>query len=127
MTTLIARLEAATEGSRELSDEVLLALGWRYRTSGEGGILLPNECMIVDPSGRQHIKDHAPDPTQSLDDCKALTPSNLTGLLEIGSPADKRFGCKLYRDGSGFACADEVAATPELAWSAAILKAREVT
>ena len=51
MTSLATRLEAASEGSRELSDEMLLVLGfteWRLR--------------------------HKPDPTRSIDDGLTMVP-----------------------------------------------------
>lgn len=43
MTDLIARLEAAPEGSRELSDECLLAVGWRVER--------PEDCGTRDQTG----------------------------------------------------------------------------
>lgn len=59
--TLIARLEAAPTGSRELSDEVLVALGWKH---------WPPTGKWIAPDGPQHCRDM--DPTRSVDDALAL-------------------------------------------------------
>ena len=64
MTDLLSRLQQASEGSRELSDEMLLACGWKI---GEGS-------WFIDPSGSKFLPDDRPDPTRSLDDAVALVP-----------------------------------------------------
>lgn len=69
-TDLIARLGAATVGSRELSNEVLIALGWReltldeiscYEYSGDIGLYWPT------PKGGLAYSNTLPDPTCFLD------------------------------------------------------------
>ena len=78
-TDLIRDLEAATEGSRELSDRVLLACGWAVHKASE---LTPT--WFVDPTGKRHIHSLSQglrvgtltDPTRSLDDALALVPED---------------------------------------------------
>ena len=61
---LIARLEAAEEGSRRLSDDCLLATGW-------------HEYQIT-PGNVRYIKDR-PDPTRSIDAAMKLVPDHPGG------------------------------------------------
>ena len=60
MTDLIARLEAATEGSRDLSDDVLLSCGW---VNENGWWRKPREQAVW-----------LLDPTRSFDDAVAIMP-----------------------------------------------------
>ena len=69
---LLERLKRAEEGSRELSDEVLLACGWAIKeVTFPVGTKFYNYC---DETGR-HVtttgcgRPPAPDPTRSLGDC----------------------------------------------------------
>ena len=73
LALLIADLEAATEGSRELSDRVLLACGCRPIGSygGEYGWKDQHDCEIGEP-----------DPTRSLDDALAQVPEGLALSLD---------------------------------------------
>lgn len=64
---LIARLEAVAEGSRELSDEVLLICGWRTEERGEIEI-----DLWWSPEGRRVFSSCQPDPTRSLDAALSL-------------------------------------------------------
>lgn len=73
---LIAKLEAATGGSRELSDEILRFRGWTSRGSPAVLWFAPN---------KQSWKKGRPDPTRSIDDALALhrlTDLGWRGLLE---------------------------------------------
>lgn len=63
---LISRLETAAEGSRELSDEVLLALGWSDNDDEIEGYWIPPE------GGRWGDRGERPDPTRSIDDALGL-------------------------------------------------------
>lgn len=65
MTDLIARLSAATEGSRELSDEVLRACGWTH--------LVRRPTFWIKP-GMRPLDAPQLDPTVSLDDALRLVP-----------------------------------------------------
>lgn len=75
MDDLIAELERAEEGSRELSDKALLASGWTYgpyqysgksfSTSGEGWIKPGGEPWMLGADSR-------PDPTRNLQDALGL-------------------------------------------------------
>lgn len=56
-TDLISRIEAATEGSRELSDECLLAVGWQKHYPG-----------MLRPDGHVIPLHELPDPSQNLQD-----------------------------------------------------------
>ena len=61
---LIADLQATKEGSRELSDRVLLTCGW------EEGEFLKHGLMWRSPDGALVYGYLRPDPTRSVDDCK---------------------------------------------------------
>lgn len=109
LSDLIARLEAATEGSRELSDEVLVAL-WVTRDDG-----------WVKPNGDVCEWGDEPNCTESLDDALGLVPEGWGWMVE-------------GRHGKGqatvYLTGDEhwpllAAATPALALCAAILRAKE--
>ncbi len=65
---LISELEAAEEGSRKLSDEVLLALGWRI---GE-----PRRAWA--PNREFHFSDQIPDPSRNLQDGVNLVPERVS-------------------------------------------------
>ena len=75
MTDLLARLQAATQGSAELDAEVLRAAGWRH-------IITPGtepDGYLVAPTGRPHFGRHyvidsadCPHPSRSLDAIDAL-------------------------------------------------------
>ncbi len=73
MKDLIAELEAAPEGSRELSDKVLLAIGWigQSAASQQAGILIPH---WKSPDGRDVPSGLRPSPTESLDAALTLVP-----------------------------------------------------
>jgi hypothetical protein len=69
-STLIARLEAATEGSRELSDEALLACGWRCEPEwSEDHETLRMWYAPGELAGSQ-LSRNRPDPTRSIDDAE---------------------------------------------------------
>lgn len=78
MTDLIQRL-ADGPGSRELSDEVLLACGWERQKHG------PMYFRWHSPNGRGFEGtdiQYRPDPTRSVDDALALVPEGWTrGVL----------------------------------------------
>ena len=71
MDTLIAELEAATEGSRELSDKVALAIGWKNEIHGDEarGYFVPRYATWTSPEGVQQPPNEwwPPPVTQSLD------------------------------------------------------------
>lgn len=64
MTDLATRIEAAEAGSRELSDEVLLALGWRIQDKQWGHMYRADGTIC-------HCRER-PNCTESVDDCLAL-------------------------------------------------------
>lgn len=104
---LAARLEAATEGSRELSDEVLVACGWTV----DPGLFWRK------PDG-WHCHDDAPDPTRSVDDSIALIGER---RWYIAASARDDMGGYFVQVGKPTAHA----ATPALALCAAIVKGVE--
>ena len=58
--TLIERLQEASEGSRELSDECLLAVGWRFTAGGPKFWFDPNDNSIgysARPSPSENLQD----------------------------------------------------------------------
>jgi len=65
MDDLIGALEAATEGSRELSDRVLMACGWVRKSVFE--------FTPPDRGGRNY--DFCSDPTRNLQDAVDLVPT----------------------------------------------------
>jgi hypothetical protein len=82
LSDLITKLEAATEGSRELSDEVLLACGWVREGTRD-----PRLDCWRDPQG--NVYDHwndphgratqvvpRPSPTESIDAALTLVPDD---------------------------------------------------
>ena len=75
MTDLIARLEASPEGSRELSDEALLAVG--FRKAGTSG-------TWFSPDGTSFDWREWPDPTRSVDDAiKWMVPEGMDVGISI--------------------------------------------
>lgn len=121
--------EQAEQGSRELSDRVLLGLGWRQRQSGEAGILLPDEFMIVDPDGKQHIRAKAPDPSRSVDACLEAVPEGwAVHLHEASGPGRTDWSAVLFLRKTYPSPYDSVdckrAHSAALSLSAALLRAR---
>ncbi len=112
MGSLIARLEAGP-GSRELSDECLLAVGW--------GKLPLTEYLWIDPSGKTH--DARPDPSQNVQDAiDWMVPEGWSGGGRIiGGPP---YPIELLRVVGEGRLEWGHAATPALALSAASLRAR---
>jgi len=104
MTDLIARLEEATEGSEDLSDEVLLVLGWWK----EGG------------PAYEKVGFPIPDPTRSVDDCKRWVESGAQDII-VSSNTPEIWTCEQWGDEEG----DEIemiASTEPLARCAAALR-----
>ena len=104
---LIARLVETKEGTRELSDEVLVALGWR--------IGKPRRAWA--PNRDFYFDDQVPDPTRNLQDIVDLVPEghpwtlDSIGIVEMGTTTGKPV--------------EGIAATRALAMCIAILKAVE--
>lgn len=124
LTSLIARLESAGEGSRELSDAVLVALGWvRSPDRDEPGFV---EDDWIDPEGGRWWP--APDPAVSLDDALALVDEGWQWLLRGLGWYGQRPAAKLefiVSDATdGMRTIWGKAATPALALCAAILRAK---
>ena len=130
MTDLIARLEAAPEGSRELSDEVLLAVGWEHIDTGD-----VREEQWVSPGGMYFIVSPRPDPTRSIDDAlKWMVPegwsvANLWQAFKSKPTNQPWWGAKLRRDEPYYFIPPSVLGrpTPALAITIAALKAKEAT
>ena len=133
MDDLITRLEQATEGSRELSDEVLKACGWHHRVDkrlpdrSQWGWLAP-----ALEGGKPRLILSDPSPTESID--VALTLVDFKGHFgwRISNWHEGKAGGGAWIDW----CNDPVmsfadhhvsvpAATPALALCIAALKARK--
>ena len=137
VSDLIERLEKAKEGSRELSNEVLVAFGYRWRTSDEGGILLPDNCVLVDPGGKQVVTSHCPSPTESVDDALGFVPAICGGdpwfaIERQNGPKGERVWASCAPSSSPAAMGYDAsikngswATTAPLALCAAILRARQ--
>ncbi len=118
--TLIEKLEQAEEGSRELSDEVLLACGWRKTRWVPTG-----EPAWFDPQGSNG--SYLPHPTRSLDDCLryAVPEGWWPEQLSWASDGSLVIATIWNRDpGDGYKSCDGDAANPALALCIAALKAR---
>ena len=112
MTDLIRRLEDATVGSRELSDEVLVALGWS---------LTKRESLYwINPKDQAVHMMHRPSPTEDLTDAVAAIEEGHWCRLIIATPARAEVNPNNI-EGSPIV----VASTPELAVTIANLKARQ--
>jgi hypothetical protein len=83
---LIKRLEAATEGSRELDKAILLATGWRIDKEAFG-IAAASEIWIA-PNGDDYdaVVDpfhRFPRPTSSLDSALTLVPEGMCWEISL--------------------------------------------
>ena len=125
LAALIAALERAEEGSRELSDEVLLALGWGTRLE------FTREVWVA-PSGNS--SKHRPHPTRNLQAAVDLVPEGwgwAAAELDQGEPSAVLTNREpQLKPGTFDANPDKKdfrskAATPALALVIAILKAVE--
>lgn len=110
---LIAKLEAATEPSRELADEVLLACGWSYNQFN--GYWYPTKEHMKHHAEPRYLFDRQPNPLTSIDAALTLVLGGMDWVIGGGSK-------------QGAACINggcvEVAATPAIAICVAILKAK---
>ena len=97
---LIARLEKAEEGSRALSDEVLVALGWTRSSKATVAYTSGGDRRVDgwgDPSGVWYglSANSRPDPTENLQDTVDLVPDghpwtlDSIGIVEMGTTTGK--------------------------------------
>lgn len=124
LSALIARLEAAEAGSRELGHEVLMALGWRRSVVGHFyGPLYQWSSPDFSPHLISGDEDKLPNPVLSLDAALALAESVLPGW-PVGMWTTKQYavGSVLREDGGAF---DATSPTPALALCIAILRAKQ--
>ena len=119
MADLIKRLEEATEGSRDLSDECLLAVGW---TPGNDATK-----WWFNPITQEW--DHPPSPSENVQDAiDWMVPEGweFARLWSAANPKDRPwFGCDMRMDEPYKIIKSLGAATPALALCIAALKARE--
>lgn len=108
---LIAKLEAAEAGSRELSDEVLLACGWRIIEREMEAPATALAEVWFSPDGIE--ADEPPSPTESVDDALGLMPEGAYWRLQRRS--DGFFATLAFTNSR--------AATVPLSLCAAILRA----
>lgn len=126
LSDLIARLEAAKEGSEEISREIAEAIGWRQEYVGDDsrGYFVPRYAVWFDPSNaRKEAGQLYPPFSQSLDAALTLVPADRNTILKIYEPGEHVAFC-LPKDG-GRSETWTKAATPALALCIAALKARE--
>lgn len=115
---LAARLEAAPEGSRELSDAVLEAAGWE-RIDGTDET---RPLWITKNQGAWYEGDQ-PHPTRDLNAIvEMVRPGQFFSIA--GPYKDGRYEAELAA-GSSSKCISAEAATPALALSAALVRALE--
>ena len=114
MADLIVRLESAKVGTRELSDEALLAVG--FERAG---------TLWVGPGHRTFMVDAQPDPTRSVDDAlKWMVPEGWWWVLNSGLSQHGVATALLGQEAAG----NQIEArghSPALAATAAGLKAKE--
>lgn len=109
---LIRRLESATEGSRELSDECLLAVGWRWYDGFRVDMIKPDEEGTIINGG------HLPDLTRNIQHAiDWMVPEGYHWHVSDNGGAD--VGPPRWKDSEG------KGATPALGLCIAALKARE--
>lgn len=146
--TLIDRVEAATEGSRELSDEMLLALGWTKHETKTTRYREPNWGEKTDASGKvsyEHIEppvwwapgalhgsSERPNITVNTDDARSLYPEGCRAILQDGAAYKDGIymapcGCDLHSpvSSSGGPNWEGFANTLPCAITAALLRLRE--
>ena len=128
---LIAKLEAAPEGSRELDAEIVVAINWRpaWCTASKGGLWIDRSSGLRDPAvrlnalGRRSIGNPPigayPKFSSSLDAALTLVPEGCA--FQVGceidfTPVARVWGHDIHTD--------EFAATPALALCIAALKSR---
>lgn len=111
MTDLITRLEAATEGSRELDAEIFCAVR---------GLVFDEECPVR-ADGKRYIDfRRVPKHTRSLDAALTLVPEGYCWAVNSSQPpGGNQFRAEIDCGGAVWA------ATPALALCAATLRARE--
>lgn len=120
MTDILSQLERATEGSREISDGVLLVCGWKHRQSDFSEVWEAPDGKRYDYEDSPGLKvrpfPDRPDPSRNLQDAVSLVPEgrewSVTYLWEGRCGAT----CGRYH-------ADFKGETPALALCIAIIKA----
>ncbi len=127
MTDLLSQLEAATEGSRKLSDEMLLAHGWRPY---EVGRFMGPIYYWHGPNGESVSEERRPDPSRNLQDAVSLVPEGSGWSVEVDiHEASARIAVPFEDHGQRFISSDQTfrsdAKTPSLALCIAIIKAHE--
>lgn len=129
LTSLIERIEAATEGSRELDCEICVAVGWFRRDPARNHYNFAFDYVDIRDPQHDRLPGHGGDQlvphiTTSMDAAFTLLPNGFTwaggDLSEDNVP-----WCCITSDESGddYACLS--AATFCLALLAAILRARQ--
>lgn len=120
---LLAELRAAPAGTRELSNRVLVALGWDC-----GGL---HKCLLYwhnAPTGHSFEDGEQPDPSCSIDDIVALFPPTFLPSFYPGQCDDGSLvyvGQAIQGDDPAAPDAPAVAATPALALCVALLEAED--
>lgn len=119
LSDLIARIEAAKEGSRELNHEIAVAIGWCF---GGGR---PKGGLWKSPDGKMNF-DTVPDFSGSLDAALTLVPDDSSVTLQF----DHKTSCDFSPSAEVYPYGSEpkkpsYASTPALALCIAALEARE--
>ncbi len=130
ISDMIEKLEAATYGSRELSDTLALAIGWKQTTHGDNtrGYFVPRYLTWTSPDGTQQPPGDwwPPSFTQSLDAALTLVPQNCMkyGIEVYASTGRYKNGCDFPAGQHSNWVQVREAATPALAVCIASLKER---
>ena len=131
MTDLITRLEAATEGSQELGDDVLLACGWtefiEKGTDNGFGLTDDKHWMLPPKSNSMYLRyhSHCPNPTTSIDAALTLVPEGWSTKIEGGGV--RKWNVAVYSGRKGDWAGTLYKYHPALAICIAAIKARSTT
>jgi hypothetical protein len=124
-STLIARLEAAMEGSRELSDEALLACGWRCEPEWSEDHETLRMWYAPGKLAGSQLSRNRPDPTRSIDDAERwMVPEGALSWEASFAPPKYSGGAKVHLSGQ-FPTQAIAAGGGALALTIAALKARQ--
>lgn len=122
LTSLIERIEAATKGSRELDGDICLALGWTFqKMKGDSKPYYRRPGEVA-----YYLRSEPPAYSTSIDAARSIDPTALCVFAsDIG--ADGLPMVKVVSDTSTSPVIEHtgIAATLELAWCAATLRARQ--
>ena len=80
---MLAVLQQSREGSRFLSDDVLLTLGWKIKTTRES--IFTKAHTWISPVGVEYLPEYRPCPTTNLSEgIRWMIPEDFSVLMQTG-------------------------------------------